>query len=83
MPPDVALADIPQDQAPARPDRKDIVAFIADAETENVLRDGLSEAAPHGIEFHRANIRGAVDLLRQIATPRASALTRIDPGLLI
>jgi pilus assembly protein CpaE len=70
MPPDVALADIPQDQAPARPDRKDIVAFIADAETENVLRDGLSEAAPHGIEFHRANIRGAVDLLRQIATPR-------------
>jgi pilus assembly protein CpaE len=70
MPPDVPLAEIPQDQAPARPDRKDIVAFVADAETENILRDGLSDAAPHGVEFHRTSVRGAIDLLGQTSTPR-------------
>jgi pilus assembly protein CpaE len=64
------MADMPPEQAPARPDRKDIVAFITDAETEGVLRDGLSDAAPHGIEFHRTNIRGAIDVLRDTATPR-------------
>jgi pilus assembly protein CpaE len=70
MPPDVALADIPPEQAPARPDRKDIVAFVTDGETETVLRDGLSDAAPRGVEFHRANVRGAVDVLRETSTPR-------------
>jgi pilus assembly protein CpaE len=70
MPPDVPLAELPQEQAPARPDRKDIVAFVSDAETEAVLRDGLSDAAPHGVEFHRTNIRGAIDLLGQTSTPR-------------
>jgi pilus assembly protein CpaE len=70
MPPDVPLAEIPPEQAPARPDRKDILAFVTDAETESVLRDGLSDAAPRGIEFHRANVRGAIDVLREAATPR-------------
>lgn len=69
MPPDVPLAEIPPEQAPARPDRKDIVAFITDAETESILRDGLSDAAPRGVEFHRANVRSAVDVLRATATP--------------
>ena len=70
MPPDVALAELQPEQAPARPDRKDIIAFVTDAETENVLRDGLTDAAPHGVEFHRANVRGAIDLLRETSTPR-------------
>jgi pilus assembly protein CpaE len=61
---------MPPEQAPARPDRKDIIAFITDADTESVLRDGLSDAAPHGIEFHRTNIRGAIEVLRDNATPR-------------
>jgi pilus assembly protein CpaE len=66
----VALADIPPEQAPARPDRKDIIAFVADAETEAVLRDGLSDAAPRGIDFRRVNVRGAIDILRETPTPR-------------
>lgn len=70
MPSDVPIAEIPPEQAPARPDRKDIIAFVADAETEAVLRDGLSDAAPHGVEFHRTNVRGAIDVLGQSATPR-------------
>ena len=57
MPSDVALADAPPEQAPARPDRQDIVAFVTDAATESVLRDGLIDAAPHGIEVHRTGIR--------------------------
>ena len=35
-----------------------------------MLRDGLSDAAPHGVEFHRTNIRGAIEILRQTSTPR-------------
>lgn len=67
---DVPLAEMPLEQAPARPDRKDIVAFVTDAETESVVRDGLSDSAPRGIEFHRTNIRGAIDILQNTATPR-------------
>ena len=64
-------------QAPVRPDRKDIIAFVTDAETETVLRDGLSDAAPHGIEFHRTNIRGAIEILRQdLDTARAGGRRR-------
>jgi pilus assembly protein CpaE len=70
MPPDVAISDLKPEQAPARPDRKDIIAFVTDAETENVLRDGLTDAAPHGVEFHRASVRAAIDLLRETSTPR-------------
>ncbi len=70
MPSEATIADLQQEQAPARPDRKDIVAFVTDAETEMVLRDGLSDAATRGIEFHRANVRNAIDLLRETATPR-------------
>lgn len=70
MPSEVPLAELPPEQAPARPDRKDIVAFVADAETESILRDGLSDAATRGVEFHRANVRSAIELLQQIATPR-------------
>jgi pilus assembly protein CpaE len=67
---DVQLADVSSEQAPSRPDRKDIIAFVADAETEVVLRDGLSEAAPHGIEFHRSNVRSAIEVLQNTPTPR-------------
>ncbi len=70
MPPDAAITEIQPEQAPARPDRKDIIAFVTDAETENVLRDGLTDAAPRGVEFHRANVRAAIDLLRETSTPR-------------
>jgi pilus assembly protein CpaE len=80
MPPDVPLAELPPEQAPARPDRKDILAFVADAETESVLRDGLSDAAPRGVEFHRANVRGAIDVLRQTSTPRVLIVDVTDEG---
>ncbi len=70
MPADMPIAEMPVDQAPARPDRKDIVAFVTDIETEGVVRDGLSDSAPRGIEFHRTNIRGAIEVLQNTATPR-------------
>jgi pilus assembly protein CpaE len=70
MPPDMSLGEIAPEQAPARPDRKDIVAFVTEATTESVLRDGLVDAAPRGIEVHRTGIRGAIDTLQKAATPR-------------
>jgi pilus assembly protein CpaE len=70
MPPDIAHAETVPEQAPARPDRKDIVAFVADAATEVVLRDGLVDAAPRGIEVHRTGVRGAIETLQKEPTPR-------------
>jgi pilus assembly protein CpaE len=70
MPSDVALENVRPEQAPARPDRQDIVAFVTDAATEGVLRDGLIDAAPHGMEVHRTGIRGAIEILQKTPTPR-------------
>ncbi len=70
MPSEITLTDTITEHAPARADRADILAFVTDAETEAVLRDGLSDAAPRGIEFHHTNIRGAVEILRKTPTPR-------------
>jgi pilus assembly protein CpaE len=70
MPPDVAIAEAPPEQAATRLDRKDIVAFVTDGETESVLRDGLADTATRGVEFHRASVRGAIDMLRETSTPR-------------
>ena len=67
---DAPLAELPQDQAPARPDRQDVVAFVTDADTESVLRDGLSDVVPRGVTFHRGSIRGAIEILRETPTPR-------------
>ena len=59
MPPDVPLAELPPEQAPARPDRKDILAFVADAETEYKTALRLSpQFAPAAINL--------ADLYRQL-----------------
>src|SRR5215469_5648138 len=70
MPSGAPTADLAPEQAPARPDRQDIVAFVNDAATETVMRDALVEVAARGIEFHRANIRDAIAVLEKTPTPR-------------
>ncbi len=70
MPPEGSLAPRSAEAAPSRPDRPDIVAFVADAETETALREGLIEAVPEGIEMRRGNVHAAIAALQKMPTPR-------------
>ena len=59
------------DGAPAaRPERQDILAFVTDAGTETILRDALADAASGSLDVRRADIRGAIAVLRKTASPR-------------
>ena len=55
----------------SRTDRVKLLAFIADAPSETVLREGLSQAVPAGFEVRRGNVRTALAALSQMPTPRA------------
>jgi len=59
-----------QDSAPVRPDRQDILAFVTDAATESALRDALADATPRGLDVRRADVRGAIAVLRKMASPK-------------
>ncbi len=55
----------------ARTDRLPLIAFVADAQTESVLREGLSQAMPGSLDIRRGNVRTALLALSQMTTPRA------------
>ena len=55
----------------ARTDRLALLAFVADVQTENVLREGLSQALPGGVDIRRGNVRTALATLSHMPTPRA------------
>jgi pilus assembly protein CpaE len=57
------------DEAPTRPDRRRVLAFVTDAETEAALREGLVEVTPEGIDLRRGDIRAAIALLKKTPTP--------------
>ena len=46
------------------------MAFVTDAETEAVIRDGLADLVPDGIEFRRAGVQAAIAALSKIPTPK-------------
>ncbi len=58
-------------EATSRTDRLPFLAFLADAESETVLREGLSQALPGGFEIRRGNVRTALAALAQMSTPKA------------
>ncbi len=65
-----AVAGAPPD-ATARTNRSPLIAFVADVQTENTLREGLSQALPSGFEIRRGNVRTALAALSNTPTPRA------------
>ncbi|WP_431267968.1 hypothetical protein [Dankookia sp. P2] len=66
--PDHPFPDPPEDQQ-HRPERKPLVCFAADAETEEALRTGLGDTVRQDAEFRRADITRAITALREMPTP--------------
>lgn len=52
-----------------RSGRPPLLAFIADGESEAILREVLSEALPEGVVVRRGNIRAAITALQKMPTP--------------
>ena len=52
-----------------RANRLAVMAFVTDAETETVIREGLADLMPEGIEFRRAGIQAATSILSGMPTP--------------
>ncbi|MBU6498118.1 MAG: hypothetical protein KGJ41_07760 [Rhodospirillales bacterium] len=70
MPPEGVAVAVPADIENERPNRPPLLAFVVDAESEAVLREGLTEAVPQGIDIRRGSVRAAIAALQRMATPR-------------
>lgn len=70
MPDDVLVSGRTSLESSAKSDRTAILAFIADAASETVLREALAEVLPEGIEVRRGNVRAAITTLVRLPTPR-------------
>lgn len=71
MPDGATLPREAHDIAAPRPDRKPLLCFVADAETEGAVREGLASVLPTGAAFVRGDVRKAVATLREGTTPLA------------
>ena len=76
MPPDDGRLNIgaivpPADQSAGRHDRPCLIAFLADAKTEEAVREGLADATSENLDLRRGGIRAAIAAMRNSATPRA------------
>ena len=65
-----SVVDTPGDQSSARHDRPALTAFIADARSEEALRDGLIDFASGEIDIRRGGIRSAIAAMQKQATPK-------------
>lgn len=78
------MSETPQGQPPAptqsgrsagaRPDRQSVIAFIADAGTEAILRDGLTDVtdlkAGRSLDMRRGTVRHAIATMTRLAPPQ-------------
>ncbi len=61
----------PGQEPTSRTDRIPLLAFVADADSEAVLREGLTQARPSGFVGGRGNGRTALNARAHMPTPRA------------
>jgi pilus assembly protein CpaE len=66
---DLARGNEAKGEALSRPDRLTVLAFLADAATEQVLRDGLSELVENGLDVRRGTVRTAIGAMAKLQTP--------------
>jgi pilus assembly protein CpaE len=53
----------------SRPDRLTVLAFLGDAATEQVLRDGLGDLVANGMDIRRGTVRTAIAAMAKLQTP--------------
>jgi pilus assembly protein CpaE len=53
----------------SRPDRLTVLAFLADAATEQVVRDGLGDLVANGMDIRRGSVRTAINAMAKLQTP--------------
>ncbi|MGH7117994.1 MAG: AAA family ATPase [Acetobacteraceae bacterium] len=70
MPDDGVLSARSVSEPGVKGERSAVLAFVADADSETVLREAIVEALPQGMEVRRGNIRTAISVLSRMATPR-------------
>ena len=58
------------DQGATRHDRAPLIAFIAGAEAEAALREGLADSATSGLEIRRGTVRTAIAALKSMPSPK-------------
>ena len=61
----------PSQEPTSRTDRIQLLAFVADADSEAVLREGLTQALPSGFEVRRGNVKTALNALSNMPTPHS------------
>ena len=67
----VAAAPAPTTAAATgRPDRAQIIAFIADPTSERIVREGLAQQVTETFEIHRGGVRTAISILQKVPTPQ-------------
>ena len=67
---DLSVARALGEAGAKRPERPALLAFVNDAGSEAVLREGLAEFAPEGLHVRRMSCAQAVAHLRKSPTPR-------------
>ncbi len=70
MPDDISVPIRNEGGASGRADRLPLLAFVADPDTEAVLREALLEIMPAGVDVRRGNIRTANAAMQKMPTPR-------------
>jgi pilus assembly protein CpaE len=53
----------------SRPDRLTVLAFLSDAATEQVVRDGLGDLVANGMDIRRGSVRTAINAMAKLQTP--------------
>ncbi|MCC6720269.1 MAG: hypothetical protein IT555_20520 [Acetobacteraceae bacterium] len=65
-----SAAGIDPRAAVSRHDRPQLVSFLADAQTESAVRDGLADLMLETADMRRGGIRAAITALQKMTTPR-------------
>lgn len=60
----------PIQQALARHDRAEMIAYVTDAQSEEALRAGLADVVTEAIELKRGGVRAAIVSMQKSTTPR-------------
>ena len=64
------LTATPTEQALARHDRPELIAFVTDAHSEEAVRTGLADSVNEAIDLRRGGVRAAITTMQKAVTPR-------------